>query len=146
MDLTLYKFLALCKCGEVHICMNCVSSIQSFLAKNKNSIKTKANKQSIVFLSVCDLLALRWEITKSDHFFVRFVSSKRLLAIWWWDISEQTRDKNKQSNAINCVHHRTYHAIIWRARFSRERDLPMCEPISVEKVTVYLSCLKTHKS
>lgn len=144
MDLTLYKFFALCKCGEIHICMNCVSSIQSFLAKNKNSIKTKANKQSIVFLSICDFLALSW--SPMGNYEIRFVSSKRLLAIWWWDISEQTRDKNKQSNAINCVHHRTYHAIIWRARFSRERDLPTCERISVEKVTVYLSCLKTHKS
>lgn len=49
MDLTLYKFFALCKCGEIHICMNCVSSIQSFLAKKKIRSRQKPASNQLYF-------------------------------------------------------------------------------------------------
>lgn len=54
------------------------------------------------------------------------------------------RDKNEQNAVINCVHHQAN----MRSSdvFDSQANASMCKQISVERVTVYLSSLKSHKS
>lgn len=126
--------------NEIHIWMNTLVVHSTISSENPKSDLDKS-KQTIncVSLAVNVWVCARWEIMKSDNF-----SFDLPLSHLWGDISEQKKRQKWTKRGDQLCPLPTKHAIIWCVRFSSNAS--MCKQISVERVTVYLSSLKSHKS